>query len=412
MHDHAAEAAPAPPEAAPATSPTSHARALDLPAGRKVWLLGTAHVSRASVEEAKALIAEVRPKVVAIELCASRYAALTDPDRWKKLDIFQVFREGRSLLLLANLAIGAWQRRIGAELGVEPGAEMLAAAEAARAVGARVELIDRDIQATLKRTWGTISLWQKASLLGAIGGSMVGGETVSADEIESMKQSHELADMLSEFTRVLPQVAEPLIYERDRYMASHLLDLDDDSVVAVVGAAHVPGMVKTLEAPPTPPIVRADLHALPKPSILWRIVPWIIPFFVATALLLAWRTGSSKLVGDLVWIWVGANFVPAALLAAAAGAKPLSVLVAGIASPITSLNPMIGAAMVVGPVEAWLRKPTVEDCERIADDVQSFSGLYRNPFTRVLLVAAASSMGSAIGAWIAGAWMFGSLSGH
>jgi pheromone shutdown-related protein TraB len=396
------------PEAAAAT----HSKEVILaPVGdgpaRTLWLLGTAHVSRASVDEAVALIRAVRPTVVAIELCDARYAALTDPDRWKKLDIFKVFREGRSLFLLANLAIGAWQRRIGAELGVEPGAEMLAAAETAREVGARVELIDRDIQATLRRTWGTISFWQKFSLLGAIGQSLVLPDEVSQVDIEAMKQDGQLADMLVEFSRVLPDVAEPLIYERDRYMASGIDDLDAERIVAIVGAAHVPGMLTALGQHHD----RAPMMVIPAAAGVGRVLRWLIPALVFVAIVLAWRKDQPELVGELVWIWIVANAIPAAILAAVAGAKPLSIVAAAVASPITSLNPMVGAAMVVGPVEAWLRKPTVADCERIAEDVQSLRGLYRNPFTRVLLVAVMASLGSAIGAWVAGFLMFRSLAG-
>lgn len=383
-----------------------HARKIDL-GGRTLWLLGTAHVSRASADEARALVEAVRPDVVAIELCAARDAALRDPDRWKKLDIFQVFREGKALFLLANLAIGAWQRRIGAELGVEPGAEMIAASEAAERIGARVALIDRDIQATLRRTWGLIPWWRKFGLLGAISGSLVAPETVSAEDIEAMKSEGKLEDMLTEFTRVLPEVKAPLIDERDRYMASHLDEMPEQTVVAVVGAAHVPGMVKSFGSATD----RAALEVVPPPSSTGRILRWAIPALVATALFLAWQRGSAQLAQELIWIWVVANMIPAAVLAAVAGAKPLSVVAAAVASPITSLNPMVGAAMVVGPLEAWLRKPTVEDCERIADDVQSLGGLYRNPFTRVLLVAVMASMGSALGAWIAGALMVRSLAG-
>jgi pheromone shutdown-related protein TraB len=377
------------------------------PKAQTIHLLGTAHVSRASVEEARALVLATRPDVVAIELCASRYDALRDPERWKKLDIFQVFRQGRALELLASLAVGAWQRRIGAELGVEPGAELLAAADAAAEVGARVELIDRALQTTLRRTWRSVSWWQRTSLIGAIAGSLVAPEQISEEDIEALKSEGRLEDMLTEFSRALPQVKEPLISERDRYMAAKLGAIEGATVVAVVGAAHVPGIERHLGDA----IDLAPLELVPPPSRLWRLLPWLVPALFAVAMALAWRKGQAELVGELAWIWVVANAIPAAVLAAIAGAKPLSVLVAAIASPITSLNPMVGAAFLVGPVEAWLRRPTVADCERIADDVQSLAGIYRNPFTRVLLVAVLASAGSALGAWIAGALMVRSLSG-
>ena len=367
--------------------------------GRTIWLVGTAHVSKESVIEVKGAIADLNPDAVCIELCQSRHDALTDPDRWKKLDIFKVFREGKALFLLANLAIGAYQRRIGKELGVEPGAELLAASVAARAKNIDVSLVDRDIHITLKRTWSTIGFWQKMKLLGAIMESLIVKEEISADQIEQLKTGDNLPDMMGEFARALPEVAEPLIFERDRYMVDKIRATPGDTIVAVVGAAHVPGMVENFEAE----IDLAQLEEVPPPSLGLRAVKWVIPALILGAFYFGWQKGQTQMLGEMVWLWVASNSLVAALFTALAGGKLISVITSLFSSPITSLNPLLGTAMVVGPVEAWLRRPTVEDCERINDDVQSLGGIYRNPFTRVLLVAVMASLGSALGAWIGGA---------
>jgi hypothetical protein len=211
-------------------------------------VVGTAHVSERSVAEVREVIHRIKPEVVCVELCKGRFDALTQDRAFRDLDIFKVVREGKGLYLLAHLALASYQRKMGAALGVKPGAELLAAIEAANEVGARVELVDRDINVTLKRTWANIGLWKKSQLLASV---MVGFEDdsadkkdVTADDIEKLKEGKALAEMLTELSRVLPQVKTPLIDERDQYLMSGIESAGKGNreVVAVVGAAHVPGM--------------------------------------------------------------------------------------------------------------------------------------------------------------------------
>lgn len=374
----------------------------------ELWLVGTAHVSQKSVDDVRDVIAEVQPDVVCLELDAARYEALTDPSRWRKLDIFQVIRQGKTLMLLANLAIGAYQRRIGKELGVMPGAELLAGHEAAKSVGARIELVDRNIQTTLRRIWARIPWWRKLTVVGGIMEGLVSQRhEVSADDIENLKDTEQLHDMMAEFSRVLPEVTEPLIDERDRYMASKIDELADLRVVAVVGAAHVPGMKRYFGQT----IDRDALDVEPVKSPVVSMLKWVIPALIIAAFLFGWQKGEQQTLEQLIWAWIVPNSLAAGLFTTIARGKPLSILAAAIMSPISSLNPLIGTAMVVGPLEAWLRKPTVEDCERINDDVQSLGGIYKNPFTRVLLVAVLANLGSALGAWIGATWVVSLVAG-
>jgi len=369
--------------------------------GRTLYLVGTAHVSEASVDEVQDVIERLRPDVVCVELCQARYNALTSQDAWKNLDIFKVIREGKTLFLLANLAIGAYQRRIGDDLGVKPGAELLAAVKKAEEVGARVVLIDRDIHITLKRTWANLGFFDKMALGGAIVQSMFSREQISAVEIENLKQQAHLSEMLSEFAKEMPAVKEPLIDERDQYLMSGVEAAGGDKVVAVVGAAHVPGMQANLGKP----VDRARLERLPPPSRIVQALKWLIPALVIFFLVRGLLGKQDASFEEILFAWVLPNAVMAGLLTAVAGARLLSILCALVASPLTSLIPVMGAGMVVGLLEAWLRKPTVEDCENINRDVQSVRGVYRNPVTRVLLVAVAATLGSALGAWIGIAWI-------
>jgi len=370
---------------------------------RTYYIVGTAHVSEDSVREVQEVIEKVQPDTVCVELCEARYRALTDEDRWKNLDVFKVIKEGKTLFLLANLAIGAYQRRLGAQLGVKPGAELMAGVKKAEEIGAKLELVDRDIHATLRRTWANLSFWKKLTLLGGIVESLFSkNQEIGADDIEMLKEKAHLSEMLAEFAKALPDVKVPLIDERDQFLISSIEDAPGETIVAVVGGAHVPGMTANFGVP----VDRERLKQLPPKSKVWGMLKYVIPVLILAMFFIGWqnKSGGGGLK-DMLFAWILPNSVFCAILTAVAGAKFLSVLTAFFASPITSLNPAIGAGMVVGFAEAWFRKPTVQDAERINEDVQSLKGFYKNPFTRVLLVAVAATMGSAMGAWIGFGWV-------
>ena len=246
-----------------------------------IYLLGTAHVSKESVEEVKALVAEVEPEAIAVELCPTRYEALTAADKWKNLDIFKVIREGKLLMLLGNLGLSAYQRRIGKELGVEPGAELIAGVDAAKERQLEPVLIDRDIQTTLKRTWRNVGFFKKLMLLSeTLAGAFEGGsDEVDAASVEALKEKENLEDAMGEFAKALPEVKGPLIDERDLYMVSKLQELDAKTVVAVVGAGHVAGMTEHFEDE----IDRESLTVIPPASSWTSVLKWLVPAIVLLA---------------------------------------------------------------------------------------------------------------------------------
>ena len=374
---------------------------------RTLYLVGTAHVSQRSVEDVEAVIGGVEPDVVCVELCAQRFEALTQDDRWKHLDIFRVIREGKILFLLASLAVSSYQRRIGKELGVQPGAELLAAAKLAEESGAELYLIDRDVQITLKRTWGNLRFFDKIQMLGAVFASLFEEQRIEASDIEKLKEEGQLEDMLTQFSSAFPRVKGPLIDERDGYMASWLREVPGERVVAVVGAAHVPGIVRELQrlgvgssTRQEEPRTREPLEALPKGATWGTLVTWAIPVIVLAAFVWGISGEDARSPQEMLYAWILPNAIAAGLLTTIAGGKLSSIIAATIGSPITSLNPLLNTGMVVGLVDAWARKPTVEDATRIPDDVQSWQGFYTNRFTRVLVVATAAMFGSALGAWI------------
>ena len=381
----------------------SDPEAQDPSEGERIFhIIGTAHVSQASVEEVTRVIEEVKPDTVCVELCQTRYETLTDPDRWKKLDIFQVIKQRKMLFLMASLALQSYQRRIGEQLGVKPGAEMLAAIDTAERTGSKIVMADRDIQATLKRTWANLGFFSKLKLIGGLTGSIFGDEDdIDEQEIEALKDREHISDMMSEFARVMPQVKEPLIDERDLFLMSSIEDAPGKTIVAVVGAGHVEGMVKNVGST----VDREALSIIPPPSTFWRVAKWLVPMIILSAFYYGYQKHEFDGLVAMLKAWILPNAIGAGLFVALARGRMLSVLTAIIASPITSLNPTIGAGMFVGLVEAWLRKPTVEDCENLGTEVSTFGGMMKNPFSHILIVSIAAGLGSSLGAYVGFAWV-------
>ncbi len=379
-----------------------------------VTLLGTAHVSRTSAEKVTQLLTDEPFDAVAIELCSSRHQAMLNPDSLAKMDLFQVLREGKTAMVIANLALAGYQQRLAGEVGVEPGAEMRAAIHAAQTRNIPVLLIDREIGTTLKRVSRNVSWWQRLNLLAGLLASVISKESISEEEIEKLKEGDMLESALYQFAQQVPGLFSPLIEERDRYMAARLRaelqNSDFQNVLAVVGAGHLKGMAEALnkKPPPTPEenaALLSKLEQIPPAGRLFKMVPWLIALLVLAGFGLGfWR--SAELGWQLVADWVLINGGLSALGALLARAHPVTVMTAFLAAPLTSLNPMIGAGMVTAAVEVLLRKPNVGDFARLKSDVVHLKGWWNNRVARILLVFLFSTLGSAIGTYVAGFRIF------
>jgi pheromone shutdown-related protein TraB len=284
---------------------------------------------------------------------------------------------------------------------------MLAAVDAAREAGAELVLADRDIQITLKRTWRNLSLWTKLKLIFSLVMSVFETEELTEESLEELRRGETLDDMLRELAKAFPQVKTPLIDERDAYLAASITAAPGRVVLAVVGAAHVAGMREHLEAGRSDE--RTALDRLPPPGRLFHVLKWAVPVIVLAAFSVGYYRHQGEGLENMVLAWVLPNAILAAVLSLVAGSRLLSALTAFVASPITSLNPTIVAGIPVGLVEAWLRKPTVEDCERVREDAKTLRGLYRNRFTRVLLVFLGATFGSALGGYVGLTWLLALL---
>ncbi|WP_129139239.1 TraB/GumN family protein [Modicisalibacter coralii] len=380
-------------------------------------LLGTAHVSRASADEVRELIASGDFDAVAIELCPSRHQSLTQPNAMGDQDLFQVFRQGKAGMVMASLALGAFQQRVAEQSGIEPGAEMREAVKACRRADLPLQLIDRDIGVTLKRVYARVPWWQRAGLIGGLLGSLLSRQKVSSEEIERLKQGDVLESTFAEFAEQSEALYTPLIRERDRYMALRLAEENTPpryrNVLVVIGAGHLKGLAEHLSQPlpEAPGEERATLEATRPRARWWKVIPWLITALVLAGFALGFSR-DTQLGWQLIGEWFLINGVLSALGSAIALAHPLTVAATFVAAPLTSLNPTIGAGFVAAGVELALRKPKVRDFSRLRHDVSSVKGWWRNRVSRTLLVFLLATIGSAAGTWIAGLRIAEQLLGH
>ncbi len=374
--------------------------------GTDFVLLGTAHVSKASVAAVERLVAAETFDAVAVELCPHRVDVIQRPDAIQSMDLFRVIREGRAAVVAAGLALGAYQRRIARQFGIEPGAEMRAALAAAEAHGLPAWLIDRDVGVTLRRTRSAVGFWERAKITAGLVASLIDDAEIEEAEVERLKQGDILESAFTEFAKSSPPLYEALITERDRYMAARLREEAARSrprrVLAVVGAGHLDGLAKALaEETRAPAEVLVPLTAEPPESNVGTYVTIAIFLFVFGGF--AWGFAQGAHVGlGMVGIWVLGTGTGGALGALAAGAHPLSIAAAFVASPLTTLHPALASGMASAAVELWARKPTVGDFERLKDDVGTVRGWWRNRVARTFVVFFLTSLGTAIGVWVAG----------
>ena len=364
---------------------------------KEITLIGTAHVSKESADLVGRVIEEQKPDTVCVELCPSRYQAITQKDRWRDTDLVKVIREKKTFLLLSNLMLAYFQKKIGQKFGIKPGEEMLRAIQVAEATGARIHLADRDIRTTLSRTWRLMGLWTKIKMLAQFVTSAGAWDEIKEEEIEKMKEMDVLETVLSEIGEAFPEIRRVLIDERDQYLAHEIRTAPGKKIVAVVGAGHVPGVQRYWDMP-----VDMDmLRQIPPKGRLSSVLKWGLPTLIVGLIIFGFFTVGTTAGTHMITWWVLANAILGGLGAAMALGHPLTVLSAIIASPITSLNPMIAAGWVSGLVEALVGKPKVRDFESLSEDISSLKGFWKNKITRILLVVAFTNVGSSLGTFVA-----------
>ncbi|MFP4598851.1 MAG: TraB/GumN family protein [Persicimonas sp.] len=367
-------------------------------------LIGTAHISQESVDTVIQVIEKEQPDAVAVELDSERFTSLQKETSWEELDLIEVIKNKKLTFLLARLALTAFQKRMGGYTGVKPGAEMSAAIDAAHEGGMAVELIDRNIRTTLLRAWRTTPWWKRAELAMMLMLGVFQKGEVSEEELSDLREMQNISVILDQLGEALPDVKSVLVDERDTFMAYKLQHIDAKKVVAVVGAAHKPGILRQIRDDIADEEIERVSTIPPKPGFS-KMLPWILPALVIGLFVWGFFNGETEQLQTAAWAWVLSNGILSALGAIVALGHPLTVITAFLAAPLTSLNPTIGAGMVTAFAQTIVASPKVKDFQTIGDDISEWSGWWSNKLGRVLLVFVFSSLGSSIGTFVAFGWL-------
>ena len=372
--------------------------------GKKITLIGTAHVSAESIKEVRNTIEELKPDCICIELDEKRADSIKNPDKYRQLDLVKVLKNHQGFLMIANLVLSSFQRRMGQNLGVKPGDEMLEAIKVAEEKNIPTVMADRPIQVTLRRAWAKNSLWGKSKLLAALLSSAFSKEEYSSEEIEELKKGNEMDSMMNELSDYMPVVKKVLIDERNYYLASKIYNAEGDSKVAILGAGHLKGVEEILiELSQNIENTKLEeISDVPPKSFFSKCLGWIIPAIIVGFIAAGFVYGGLHAGGKMMLSWFLWNAIPAAIMTTLALAHPLTILVAFISAPFTSLCPFIGVGFVTAIVQALICKPKIMDMESIQDDVSSFKGWYKNRILRAFLVLLLSTVGSMIGTFAGG----------
>ena len=375
--------------------------------GREFIVVGTAHISRESADLVREVIEKERPDCVCVELDAARFEALSQEQRWQELDLREVIRARQLSTLIVNLVLASYQKRLGGQLGVMPGAEMLEALRAAEERDIPIALCDRDIRATLRRAWSALSLWRKFQLLSTMLASAFEKPEISEEDLRALRQQDVLSDLMAELGEAMPTLKRVLIDERDAYLARKMRDAAGDRLVAVVGAGHVEGMRKALLEGADADL--EELATIPPVSRAWKWVGWGIPVVVLASLAYIGLVKGPEAAGENALFWFLANAIPSGIGGILALGHPATIAAAFFSAPFTSLTPVIGAGYVSAFVQTFVRPPTVREFQTVGDDIARPAAWWKNRLLRVFLVFLLTTIGSILGTWVGGAQIVSNL---
>ncbi len=368
--------------------------------GREILLIGTAHVSRRSVDLVREVIEREKPDAVCIELDQGRYEALSQEKKFEEQDLREVLRRKQLATLMLNLILASYQRRLGLQLGVTPGSELMEAAKVAHENDIPISLCDRDVRITLHRAWQSISWLQRFRLVAELGVSLFDSPEISEDELARIRDQDVVTEVMNELGRMMPGLKRVLIDERDAYLAHEILETPGDRIVAVVGAGHVDGMKGRLSRNERASL--EEISEIPKDSKIWRIVGWAIPLVIVGSIVAIAMTQGAEAAGENAMIWFLANAIPSGIGALIALGHPATIVVAALSAPFTSLSPLIGAGYVAAFTQLWARPPLVSDFSTLGDDLAVPSRWWKSRLMRIFLVFILTTLGSIVGTYTGG----------
>ncbi len=367
---------------------------------KTIILVGTVHVSQESADLVRAVIEEEHPDAVCVELDTRRFEALSQKHKWESLDLKEIIRKKQLSTLLANLLLASYQKRLGDQLGVMPGTEMLEAITISNKHHIPIFLCDRDVRVTMRRAWRSTPFFKKSMLVSSLMLSVFDTEPVTQESLSNLKKQDVLSEMMQELGAEVPTLKQVLIDERDQYLAQKILESDGAKVVAVVGAGHVEGMKAVLQQPERPDLTALDV--IPPVSPVWKWVGWSIPAIIVGSIALIGYQKGLAAAGENAMFWVLANGIPSGIGAILAFAHPLTILVAFAGAPITSLTPVIGVGYVTAFVQAYMQPPMVREFQSVAEDIAIPRQWWNNRLLRIFLAFLLPTIGSVIGTWVGG----------
>lgn len=374
---------------------------------KTVLVIGTAHISQESADLVKLVIEQEKPDTVCIELDEKRYMSLAKKQHWENLDLKQVIRNKQLATLLVNLILASYQKKLGGQLGIMPGTELLTAARVAEENNINVLLSDRDVRITLRRAWHATSLWKKGYLLASLLTSLFDKTEIDEEKLAELRKKDVLSELMNEIGSVMPDTKKALIDERDIYMAEKIKTAQGRKIVAVVGAGHMDGISRVIHEDNSSQI--EEIEKIPPVSKAWKTVGWAIPSAIIFSIILIGIQKGAGAAGSNLGYWILANGIPSAIGAMFAWAHPLTIFSAFAAAPITSLTPVIGAGYVTAFVQVMNRPPMVKEFESVSSDIGSITQWWKNKLLRIFLVFILTGFGSMVGTWVGGYKIFTTL---
>lgn len=374
---------------------------------KTILLVGTAHISQQSADLVEQVITGERPDTVCIELDEKRFTALSQPERWENLDLKQIIRKKQLSTLLVNLVLSSYQKKLGGQLGIQPGAELLAAAKAAENLDISVELCDRDVRVTLRRAWKATSFFRKGYLMATLLASLFDKTELDEEKLTELRNKDVLSEMMKEIGEALPAAKHVLIDERDIFMAEKIKATPGKRIVAVVGAGHMQGIQRVIKEDNSSRM--KEINTIPPVSKGWKIAGWSIPAAILLSLgVIGFRQGAGEAGANALY-WILANGIPSSIGAMIAFGHPATILSAFAGAPITSLTPVIGAGYVCAFVQVMTQPPMVKEFEAVSTDISTVRGWWQNRLLRIFLVFIMTGLGSSIGTWVGGYRIFTNL---
>ena len=365
---------------------------------KELIIIGTAHISKQSAELVAEVIRAEKPDIVCVELDKQRFEALSNKKKWDNLDLKSIIKQKQLSTLIINILLSSYQKKLGAKLGVNPGAELLEATKVANELNIPIELGDRDVRITLKRAWRSMSLWQKTKFMTMSLASVFDKEELTEEQLEELKDKDVLTELMTDLGKAMPVLKQVLIDERDSYLAKKIKESNGNKIVAVVGAGHLKGIINKINSDEV--INLETIEHIPKAPPTVKIIGWAIPLIIIASIFYIGLNKGFDEAGNNVIFWILANGIPSAIGAAIAYGHPFAILSVFFAAPLTSLTPLIGAGYVAAFVQSYFKPPVVKEIQNVNVDVNSVKMWWSNKLLRIILVFILSGLGSVLGTYV------------